>query len=224
MVEQFVQFLLTAHVLEPTALLCQIPGHKAYVAADGHLVVVEDHQQAVLTAPGVTQPLVGQTAGEGAVTDDRHGVAVVPGECLGLGDAVGHRHGGTAVPRHKGVVLTLRRIGEAGDATLLAQGIKPLVPIGQQLVGIALVSHVPDDSVLRGVEHLMQRHRQFHGAQIGGQMSAGAGHRVDQLLPQLGAQSGQLGGGHILNVLGRVNLVQVLHTFTFLGENYAKDQ
>ena len=67
------------------------------------------------------------------------------------------------------------------------------------------------ESILGGGEHAMQRHRQFHRAQIGGQMTAGAGDGVHHLLPQLGTQVGELSGIPFFNILGRPDVFQSLH-------------
>ena len=61
-----------------------------------------------------------------------------------------HRHpqaGGNRCRRMGGaeaVVFALRPLGEAGQAAALAKGANLIPPSGQDLVGIGLVSYVPD--------------------------------------------------------------------------------
>ena len=56
---------------------------------------------------------------------------------------------------------------------------------GQNLVRIGLMADIPDQAVIRRVEHVVQGDRQFHRAQIGGKVTAGLAHGLDQKIPQL---------------------------------------
>ena len=62
------------------------------------------------------------------------------------------------------VVFALGALGEAGQPAALSQRPNAVAPAGQNLVRIGLMPHVPDQPVGRRVEHVMQRHRQFHNA------------------------------------------------------------
>ncbi len=55
------------------------------------------------------------------------------------------------------VVGALRRLGEPGDATLLAQRVENVKAAGKNLVGIGLMADVVDDLVFRAIELGMQR-------------------------------------------------------------------
>ncbi|BDL41724.1 hypothetical protein MSPGM_43140 [Methylorubrum sp. GM97] len=83
--------------------------------------------------------------------------------------------------RAEGVVLALRALGEAGEATALAQRADAVAAAGQDLVRVALVSDVPDDAVVGGVEDVVERHREFDHAQARAEMAAGDRHGVDHL-------------------------------------------
>ena len=66
------------HVAQPAIALGrdqprQVPAHRADRRGDGHVVVVEDHDQPAVQRAGVVQPLVGHPAGQRAVPDHRHG-------------------------------------------------------------------------------------------------------------------------------------------------------
>ena len=80
------------------------------------------------------------------------------------------------------VVFALRALGEAGQPAALSQGADAVAPAGQNLMRIGLMPDVPDQPVNRRVEHVMQRHREFHHAKPGPQMPAGRRHSVDRLV------------------------------------------
>ena len=50
---------------------------------------------------------------------------------------------------------------------------KALPPSGEELVHIALMANIKNDSVPIGIEYPVKRHRKLHRTEIGGQMSAG---------------------------------------------------
>ena len=54
-----------------------------------------------------------------------------------------------------------------------------LAPAGQHLVAVGLVADVPDQAVVRRVEHVMQRDRELDRAEVGREMAAGLAHRFD---------------------------------------------
>ncbi len=78
-----------------------------------------------------------------------------------------------AVADAEGVVLALVAAREtargrrAGAACCMR-----VAPPGQHLVRIGLVADIPDQPVVRRVEHVVQRHGQLDRAQIGGKMTA----------------------------------------------------
>ena len=92
------------------------------------------------------------------------------------------------------VVFALGALGEAGQAAALAQRADAVAAAGQDLVRIGLVADVPDQPVVRRVEHVVQRHRQFDDAETGAEMAAGLGHRVDHFVAQF--------VGELLELLG----------------------
>ena len=93
--------------------------------------------------------------------------------------------------RAEGVVHGFVALQKSGKAVFLAQGIHALAPAGQNLVRVGLVADIPDQSILRGVEHIVQGDCQFDHAQPGGQMPAGLRNGVHQTVPQLGRQCRQ---------------------------------
>src|SRR5690349_17284398 len=90
------------------------------------------------------------------------------------------------------VVLALRAFGEAGEAAALAQRADAIAAARQNFVRIALVADVPDQSVVRRVEHIMQRHGELDHAKACAEMAAGLRHSVDGFLPQFLSELRQL--------------------------------
>ena len=86
--------------------------------------------------------------------------------------------------RAEGVVFALAALGETRKAAALAQGADTVAPSGQDLVRIALVADIPDELVLRGIEHVMDRHGQFDHAEPRTEMPATGADRVDHLAAQ----------------------------------------
>ncbi len=82
------------------------------------------------------------------------------------------------------IVFALGALGEAGQAAALAQRADAVAAAGEDLVRIGLVADVPDQPVVRRVEHVMQRDRQLDHAEAGAEMAAGHGNGVDRLLAQ----------------------------------------
>ena len=179
--------LLEAQVLGLQALAGQVLRHTSHALGNGHAVVVQNDNHGLSAVPRVGQTLIGQSAGEGSVPyQGNHSVALPQhGPCPR--HSQGHRHRVGGVAGDKGVVDTLPRLGEAGDAPVLAQSGHGLPPPGEHFMGVALVAHVKDQPVHRRVEYPVNRHCQLHRPQVGGQMPPGLGHAVHQLPAQLRA-------------------------------------
>ena len=100
---------------------------------------------------------------------------------------------------------------KARFAAQLPQMGKPFPASGEQLVDIALVSHVKQNPVPVGIEHLVQGHRQLHGSQIGGQMSAGFGYALYKKAPYFRAERLILLRAESQEVLAVLCSLQKLH-------------
>ena len=99
-------------------------------------------------------------------------------------------------------------LGKTAQPVLLAQGPDAVTAFGQDLVGIALVAHIPDDFVFRRVKHRMQRHGQFHHTKARTQMPASDRHRRNRLGAQFARQRVQLRIGEPFEVRRARYLVQ----------------
>ena len=76
--------------------------------------------------------------------------------------------------RDKGVILAFLWLGVARHPSKRAEGVHGRVPPRQDLVGIALVSHVKNHSVPPGIKYPVERYGDLHRTEIGGQMSSRA--------------------------------------------------
>ena len=94
----------------------------------------------------------------------------------------------------EGVVLTLGACRKGREPIGLLDGVQESATPGQHLVRIGLVAHIPNQPVIRRIEDVVQRDRQFHGAQTGSEMAAARAYAMDQELAQLGGQIGKLSG------------------------------
>jgi hypothetical protein len=107
----------------------------------------------------------------------------------------------------KGVTGALIAGGETGYAAILAQGIKALPPAGKQLMGVALVAHVPDYFVFWTVKHPVQGDAKLHHTQIRGQVTAVYVYPGYQFVPDLGGERLKLLLLESLYISGGVNVV-----------------
>ncbi len=116
-----------------------------------------------------------------------------------------------------GVRLALRPLGKTADPALLAEPVKAFFSPGQDLVGIGLVSHVPDDPVPGQVQGDVQGHGQLHGAQVAGQMAAGHTDLVHEKTADLLGQLVILIRRNILYVVDLIDAIQdMFHSPSYL--------
>ena len=171
----------------------EVGRHGAHGRRDRHVVVVEDDDEARVQGAGIVHGLVGHARRHRAVADHRHHVAPLRRR-LRPGPWPSPRRGRAprpcpARPRSRwrnGPPRRDRRrspspLGEARQAAGLAQGPDAVAPAGEDLVRVGLVADVPDDAVVGGVEHVVQRHRQLDHPQPRAEMPARDRDRVDHL-------------------------------------------
>ena len=131
--------LFCINVTARGAQMAEIPCQRTNVFGNGHLVVVEDHQQVVQPA-NVVHPLVDHAARERAIANDGNHMARLPPQFPGPSHANSQGERSVAVTRHKGVMDALFWVGETGNAIQLPQLGKALPAAGQQFMGIALMT------------------------------------------------------------------------------------
>jgi hypothetical protein len=75
-------------------------------------------------------------------------------------------------------------------------------------MGIALMPHIPDDAVLRGVKHQMQGNGKLHHPQVGGQMTPVPADGSDDEQTYFPGKLIQLRKGQTLKILRAMNPLQ----------------
>src|SRR5437867_12895481 len=154
---------------------------------------------------GVVRRLVGEPARPRAVAYDRHDLVPLTLEIPRGRDAERRRQPRARMAGPELVMLALAAPQEARQPAALAQRGEALVPAGENLPGIALVPHVPDDLVARGIETVAQRHRELHHAESCADVAAGVRHDLDQPQAHLIGERLELIGWQPLDVRGRTN-------------------
>jgi hypothetical protein len=98
------------------------------------------------------------------------------------------------VGRAEGVVFAFGSLGKPVEAVFLAQCRNTVAAAGHDFVRIGLMADVPDQTIVRRVEDVVQRHGQFDHTQAGAQVATGNRHRSHRLSPELMGQRSQLFG------------------------------
>ena len=68
------------------------------------------------------------------------------------------------MPRIKGVVNALTTLWKTGKPVFLANRADLIQPASQNFMRIALMTHVPDDLILRQIKNVMESHRELDNA------------------------------------------------------------
>ena len=136
--------------------LGQVRRQCAHVRGDRHLVVVKHHQQVAFQITRMVKRLEHHTSGHSAVADHRHDFAVTPGPLGGNGHPQRGTERSAGMTDPEGIVIALATLGKTRDATFATQRVHVDTSPGQNFMGVGLVAHVPDQTVLRGVEDVVQ--------------------------------------------------------------------
>ena len=92
----------------------------------------------------------------------------------------------------EGVIGALGTLWEPGQAFKLSHAAHAIAPASQNLVWIGLVPDVPDNAIVRRVEHVVKCHGQLHYAQPCTEVATGACDRIQEVMPQLVGESNQV--------------------------------
>ena len=144
----------------------EVSGEGAHVLGDGHFVVVQDDDDVALQVPRVVEGLERHAARERAVSDHRENPVFLVSLLLGLGEPRRDRDGVARVARIENVVDALPPAGKTAETSVLPYGAEAVLSFGDDLVGVALVAHVPDDPVVRRVENIMEGKGKLDYAEI----------------------------------------------------------
>ena len=142
----------------------QIGRHGACRRRNRHVVIVEDHDQALVTRAGIVHRLICHAGRHGAVADHADDVMFLALEIARHCHAEPGRNRGRGMRRAERIVFAFGALSETRQPAALAKRTNAVAPTGQDLVRIGLVTDVPDQLVGRRIEHGMQRHGKFDHA------------------------------------------------------------
>jgi hypothetical protein len=143
----------------------QIFRQRADGGRDAHVIVIQDHEQALFQVACGIHRLIGHASGDRAVADHGNRIAGGLAHITAHGKAKGGGDRGGRMGGPEGVVFGFGPFGETGKATALAQGAHAVAAACQNFMRIALVAHVPDQLIRGRVEHGVDGDRQFHHTQ-----------------------------------------------------------
>ncbi len=177
-------------------------GHGPYILIDGHTVIIQNHDQRFSGRPCIIQPFVGQPSGQSAVADQGQHAVILSPQSSRPRHPQGHGNGVGRMARYKSVMYTLIGLWKSRQAVQLPQGGELLPPARQNLMDVALMSHIEHQPVPFSVKNPMDGNSQLHRAQIGGQMSTCFRYAPHKKLPQLLTELGKLSGRQGTDVRG----------------------
>ena len=186
----------------------QIGRQRPHRRGDAHLVVVQDHEQPLAQMAGVVHRLERHTRAHRPVADHRDGIAGIAAQIGGHRKAQRGTDRGRGMRRAERVIRAFRPFGETRKPAFRPQRANPVPPPGEYLVRIALVAHVPDQLVTRGIKDGVDRHRKFHHPKARAKMTAGGGHGRNRFGAQLSRKLVQLTVTKRLQVRGKGHAVQ----------------
>ena len=171
--------LLLHAVLELRELVRETANGRRVGAA---VIVDHNHDLAGAVGSNIVHSLPRHAAGQRAVTNENHGVAVIfTVELVRARNTVSPRNRARGVRRRNDVVLRLAAIRVAGQAALLTQSLKR-VTTSHQLMHIGLVAGVEKNVVLGRLKNTVNAEGQLHNTQVRAQVTAGRRHvRHDEL-------------------------------------------
>ena len=70
------------------------------------------------------------------------------------------------------IMFALIGAAESGESALLAKSVEAVISAREQLMGIRLMSDIPDELIARRIELLVHGESQLHNTEIGREMTA----------------------------------------------------
>ena len=212
LIEQPGDILLEAVIERGGAGLVEVLGQPTDAGADPHLVVVEDDEHVFVETGGIVERLEHDPRGKGPVADDGHRLAALFGvdQIVSGLEAQHGRDAGPRVPGDEQVINTLCRVRVAHQAPLAADRVELRIAPGHELMRVNLMARVPDQPVLREVEHLMQGDAQLDHAEVAGEVRRAVADDLAQRIADFLGQLDQLGIAHRLEFRRRCDQGQQL--------------
>ena len=151
--------------------LQKILSHATHTTVDAHVVIVQHNQHVIGRAGRVVDALESQSATHRTVANHSHHLPVLALQLSRHSHTQSSRNRIAGMSTAERVVLTLVGVRERLQPVQPAVGAEQVAPTRQNLVSVGLMPHIPHNTVVRRVEHIMQRHRQFHHTQARSQMA-----------------------------------------------------
>ena len=116
---------------------------------------------------------------------------------------------------HKGVIAALAASRETAQTAQLAIGGEGVATLGDDLMGIGLVSDVPNQLIVRGVENVVDCRCQLHRTQTRTKMTGIYGALLDDVASQFVAIACEFVCVERAQIGRRVDLVEIFILFRF---------
>ena len=158
--------------------------HRAAAGRYRHRVVIHHEDELLRDGGAVVQGLQGLAVRKRGVPDHRDDMFVAAARVARRRHAERGRERVAGVSRHEGVRRALVRVHERGLSAVLPQRGEGRTSFREQLPGVGLVSDVPKDAVMLGVEHVHERTRKLHGAERGREVPSVLRHDLDDFFAQ----------------------------------------
>ena len=131
----------------------------------------------------IVERFEGIAVGESGVAEDANDMLVALLLVAGSGHAQSGRESGSGVTGTIAIMLTLGAQGESVETVRGADGMESVLATREDLMDIALMTHIPDELVFGGGEDVMERDAELNDAQIRSEMATVLGQLGDKFLP-----------------------------------------
>ena len=161
----------------------QILLHTTHGMVDGHIIVIENDKQVVRVARNIVQTLVSQSAAHGAIADDSHHMAVLVLQLCSHCHTQRSRNGVRRMPAGERIVVALQWGRERTEPAQLPVFRELVAASCQNLVPVGLMSDIPDEAVLRSVEHIMAGDGYLNSTQARSKVPRVNAQLIDNIFP-----------------------------------------
>ena len=107
------------------------------------------------------------------------------------------------------IETTLRPLEIAGHPVLLTERSEVVVPTGDQLVGISLVAHIPDHTVVIEIERLIESQCELHDAEPRAEMPTAGGHHLEVTFADLTSDIFQLSDAESMQLIRMLQISEM---------------
>jgi len=107
------------------------------------------------------------------------------------------------VSRFEGIVAAFFEFGEAAHAFVLSERSELPTPSGENLMGVALVTDIPNEFIRGGVKDIMQGNGQLYYPEAWRKMPAGTGDCLHDEIANILGEVPQLREGKVADISGR---------------------